>query len=249
MGEISQRDDFAYRLLKNHLKEGMRVLDIGCGSGDVSFLAAQIVGEKGSVTGIDNNTSLLDMGKRRLEESTLKNLSFIEKDLKDISDLEEKYDAITGRWVLMYLPDPEKTLALLKKLLVPGGIMIFQESDAMGARLNQDFPCLGKVQDWIWETVKKEGGDIHIGSKLYALMKQNDLRIEDYISENVLQTAESGSDLAWVVKMMMPRLIEHGIIAEETDMNSLECELEKELSESSIAFLRDMAFGICAVKE
>lgn len=127
--------------------------------------------------------------------------------------------------------------------------MIFQESDAMGANLNQDFPCHEKVQDWIWETVKKEGGDVHIGSKLYALMKQNDLRIEDYISENVLQTAESGSDLAWVVKMMLPRLIEHGIITEETDMESLECKLKKELSGSKKAFLRDMAFGICSVKE
>lgn len=47
------------------LRPGMRVLDVGCGAGDVTFLAARIVGPTGSVTGVDAAPRALDVADRK----------------------------------------------------------------------------------------------------------------------------------------------------------------------------------------
>ncbi len=44
---------------------GMRVLDVGCGAGDVSFLAAELVGPTGAVVGIDSNPGVLNLARQR----------------------------------------------------------------------------------------------------------------------------------------------------------------------------------------
>ncbi len=53
------REDFSKTLLKKALQPGMRVMDIGCGSGELTRLAADIVGKEGDVVGIDINEQLL----------------------------------------------------------------------------------------------------------------------------------------------------------------------------------------------
>jgi len=57
------------RLLRNAgIEAGMRVLDLGCGAGDVSVLAAELVGPEGSVVGIDRSQEVLNVAKERARE-------------------------------------------------------------------------------------------------------------------------------------------------------------------------------------
>src|SRR6266699_6514702 len=59
---------FTRRLLKDAgLRAGMQVLDVGCGPGDVSLLAAELVGEQGSVIGVDTNASVLQIAQARAQ--------------------------------------------------------------------------------------------------------------------------------------------------------------------------------------
>ena len=58
---------FTERLMRNaEIGPGMRVLDVGCGAGDVSMLAAELVGPSGSVVGIDGNPQVVDLASRRV---------------------------------------------------------------------------------------------------------------------------------------------------------------------------------------
>jgi 2-polyprenyl-3-methyl-5-hydroxy-6-metoxy-1,4-benzoquinol methylase len=84
---------------------GMRVLDIGCGTGDVSFLAARRVGPTGMVLGIDRAPEAVELAQRRARQAGLTNVSFAVHDLSDLT-LTAPVDALIGRLVLMYLGDP-----------------------------------------------------------------------------------------------------------------------------------------------
>lgn len=58
------------RLLRNAgIDAGMRVLDLGCGAGDVSMLAPERVGPEGSIVGIDRNQERLNVAKSRPERT------------------------------------------------------------------------------------------------------------------------------------------------------------------------------------
>lgn len=60
------RIDFTIQLLIDAgIADGMRVLDAGCGSGDVAFLLSRIVGMTGEVVGIDHDTGALDRARNR----------------------------------------------------------------------------------------------------------------------------------------------------------------------------------------
>ncbi|WP_309570182.1 methyltransferase domain-containing protein [Deinococcus sp.] len=59
------------------LREGIRVLDIGCGAGDVSFLARSLVGDCGSVTGVDRSPDAVAAARNRAHSAGLTNVEFM----------------------------------------------------------------------------------------------------------------------------------------------------------------------------
>ena len=81
----------------------MRVLDIGCGVGDVSFLAARIIGSDGAVVGVDCSSEAVDVASARAVEGGLTNVQFVVADGATVT-LPEPVDMVVGRLVLMYLP-------------------------------------------------------------------------------------------------------------------------------------------------
>ena len=107
-----------YRTLIPILKEGMSVLDIGCGTGAISKDIANIVGETGNVVGIDNTANIIESGKETYKE--VKNLELKHIDLFDFES-EEKFDLIIAARVLQWLNNPKEALLKMKKLLKPNG--------------------------------------------------------------------------------------------------------------------------------
>jgi ubiquinone/menaquinone biosynthesis C-methylase UbiE len=240
-----KRNDFTERLIREHIEPGMHVLDVGCGNGEISLMIAAAVGANGSVHGIDTNPDAISTASSSAAAQGLHNCTFSVGDINCAPG--EKFDVIFGRRILMYVPDPARTVQSLKAALKSGGIMLFQESDESGTILNgEEMPLHVQVQNWIWETVRREGGHTHIGSEMYGLMKAAGLSVRDYQTDVTLQTAETGTDLSWVVQMMIPRMKALGVPA---DCRQLEERLRKESQSASAGFVRDLAFGICACKE
>ncbi len=87
------------------LLHGMRVLDVGCGVGDVSLLAARLVGADGNVLGVDKASSSVETARRRVASLGVTNARFEEADLATF-ETNQEFDAVVGRLVLLYLPDP-----------------------------------------------------------------------------------------------------------------------------------------------
>lgn len=106
---------------------GMRVLDIGCGVGDVSLLAGKLVGPTGRVLGVDRSAEAVDIAERRATESGQCYWTRFTVGELDKFSPDETFDAVIGRLVLMYLPDPAATLRRLAGFVRPGGLIAFQE--------------------------------------------------------------------------------------------------------------------------
>jgi ubiquinone/menaquinone biosynthesis C-methylase UbiE len=105
---------------------GMRVLDIGCGVGDVTMLVAQLVGPAGWVVSIDMDQASIETAQKRASAVGLYNTTFHRADISTFTD-GVPYDAIVGRLVLEFLPDPIAAICRLSALLRQGGIMALQE--------------------------------------------------------------------------------------------------------------------------
>ena len=103
------------------LRRGMRVLDLGSGTGYPALLDAQTVGPDGSVTGIDLAEQMLEVARRKASSLGLSNVTFREDDVTTLPFEAHSFDAITSRFCLMFLPDVPKAVAEIARVLKPGG--------------------------------------------------------------------------------------------------------------------------------
>jgi 2-polyprenyl-3-methyl-5-hydroxy-6-metoxy-1,4-benzoquinol methylase len=152
------------------LRPGMRVLDVGCGPGDVSFVAARLVGPQGSVIGIDA-ADIVELARARAAEHGFTSVRFEQTTVGDLK-LDEPVDAVIGRLILMHLPDPVATLRQLAGLIRPGGVIAFSEFDMTGARSVPDLPLWLAARDAIIETFTAMGLDPTFAATLPTLFQR-----------------------------------------------------------------------------
>jgi ubiquinone/menaquinone biosynthesis C-methylase UbiE len=148
------------------LRPGMRVLDIGCGPGDVSFIAARLVGPTGTVLGVDAAPEMVELARARAVEKDLSAVQFTQAAIDAIA-LAEPVDAVIGRLILMHLPDPAATLRHLSSFVRSGGVIAFSENDIAGARSIPDLPLFEQVTTGIVRAFEAMGLSPRFGTTLH----------------------------------------------------------------------------------
>ena len=242
------RLDFTTRLLIDAgIGEGMRILDVGCGSGDVSFLLCDLVGRDGEIIGVDHDAAAIAFARQRTAGHAL---TFLEGDLQELPDSVGTFDAIVGRRVLMYQRDAAATIRALSKCLRPGGIMVFQEHDTTMAPASvEPFPLHERAQRWLQQMLAREGADLHIGFNLHGIFTQAGLTVESVRAECLVQTPDAPYSLGAIVRACLPRIIALGVAsAEEVDIETLQARLDQERLASSGIYVGDVMFGSWARK-
>src|SRR3984957_15524820 len=115
--------------LSAELEPGMRVLDLGCGMGDVSLLVAKLVGPSGRVTGIDRDRVVIEKARERIrEEGRDTQIEFLHEELFSFQ-ADRRFDAVVGRYVLLYQPDPVAAIRHAAEQVRPEEIIVFHEMD------------------------------------------------------------------------------------------------------------------------
>lgn len=103
------------------LQPGERVLDVACGTGLVTFRAAEAVAPDGTVTATDLSEGMLELGQEAARQSGTDNVSFEHMDAENLSLPDESFDAALCSLGLMYVPNPDRALEELYRVLVRGG--------------------------------------------------------------------------------------------------------------------------------
>ena len=153
------------------VRDGMRVLDIGCGSGDVSCLVAEVVGPTGRVLGVDRGEKAVGRARERAAAERMSNVDFRVSEIGDLAQRRDEgsFDALVGRFVLMHQADPADVLAAAARHVKPGGVVVMIESwmDLARARHSEPHSTLyDRIVHFKCEVVRSAGADVDAGGRL-----------------------------------------------------------------------------------
>lgn len=179
---------------------GMRILDVGSGAGDVAFLAAELVGPTGHVVGVDLDRAAVETARRRAEALGLGQVTFRQGDVRSLA-LDESFDGVVGRLVLMYLGSPVEVLRQVAAHVRPGGVVVFQELD-----LNQSTAAWSLPEGTLWsetgrlliETFLRAGMQPRMGRRLFAEFNAAGLSIPEMRDEALVGGGPDFEGYLWL---------------------------------------------------
>ena len=226
-------EPFTRRMLQQAgVSQGMRVLDVGSGAGDVALLCAALVGPTGEVVGMDRAPAAVEASRERARSAGFGNVIFAVGDPAGMP-FNEPFDAVVGRLVLMHQPDPVAMLRKLSHLLRRGGIVAFQEFDIGGARSFPPSRTFEQGLEWIAAALAATGADNRMGVKLYPAFVEAGLPAP---SMSLDAGIWGGPDnpaammVSEVIRSLLPVLVKAGIATEaQVAIDSLQDRIQQEL--------------------
>lgn len=228
---------------------GMSVVDVGCGPGDVTLLAADLVGPAGSVTGVDGAPEGLALARSRAKRAGLRMVRYEEADV-DSWLPDEPVDAVVGRLILMHLPDPAATLVRLAGAVRPGGVVAFQDVVLATRRAEPDLPLVDAFNGWVLQTLRRAGRPVDLGLRLAALFREAGLPEAGLIAGQPVERGAGAlgySIMAGDVVSLLPRMEHFGIAeAAEVGPESFERRLREEAAAADATLLSPLMVGAWA---
>jgi ubiquinone/menaquinone biosynthesis C-methylase UbiE len=191
---------------------GMHVLDLGSGMGDVALLAGDIVGPGGRVMGLDCDGNALDRARERTKQNGCASwVSFQAVNLADFFTT-ERFDAIIGRYVLLYQTDPAATIRHFASFLKDGGIVLFHEADFDNYIRSPSFPpceLYDQVYAVIAEVFRRGGAPPDFGRRLGKTFLDAGLSFSTIAAEAVIGGGRRSFLIPWVaatIVSLAPRM-------------------------------------------
>lgn len=235
------------------IASGMRVIEIGCGNGEVTQVLADLVGPSGTVVAIDHNENVLAMARERLKDQGVNQVQFVSADVTgDLSPLEplqdESFDVLAGRRVLMYLQDPSEVLRRLTRWLRSGGLVVFEETDStMVPARTSPLAAHDQATAWLRSMLIAEGANPAMGFALPTTFVQAGLNFERIRAEAVIEGQGTQYPLSTLLKLMQPRLVSVGI-ATQAEVDTLAARLDSESRDPTHVHIWAMSFYAWAYK-
>jgi len=153
-----------------HLREGMSLLDSGCGSGTITLGLAQRVGP-GRVTGIDISEEQIEKARTAAIEQGIKNAEFKVADAHELPFEDETFDAVWSSGLLEHLREPERALKEMRRTLKTGGVIGLRGVD-YGGFLFAPRGRIDHVKDLMARVIERDGGNMEIGREQPRLLRE-----------------------------------------------------------------------------
>jgi len=136
------------------------------------MLAARLVGPAGEVVGVERDTRSIARARTRVDDAGLDNVVFTQSDVRQLP-VDKPFDAVVGRFILQFLPDPVVALQFMSQMVRPGGIVAFHEPCwSPILPLAAHLPLWSACASLIRESLESSGGNTEMGLTLYRTFQQ-----------------------------------------------------------------------------
>ncbi|MCL2430120.1 MAG: class I SAM-dependent methyltransferase [Alphaproteobacteria bacterium] len=244
---------FTERLLREAgIGPGMRVLDLGCGAGDVAMLAAELVGPNGVVVGIDRNAGALASARERACQGSYSNICFHHGAVEDFRD-PVPFDLAIGRYILMHQANPGAFIRSAASHVRHGGVVAFQEPSLLPAGavaiafhepslsdVDQVLPTVAlhrQCLDWIGTAAASAGARLDSTDHIEWHFRAEGLK-PHFFWEIPVGADSKTPILAWVastVRSVLPQLEKCGAASpEQIDIETLEERLREAVRAANV---------------
>jgi ubiquinone/menaquinone biosynthesis C-methylase UbiE len=157
-------------LTRAGLREGSRVLEVGCGTGSMTTWIAKKVGKSGRVMAVDASEKQLEIARKAVEKSGVSNVEFTCSTIQTLEPSGD-FDLAYSRLLLMHLKDPVGVLLSLRRFLKQGGVMACEEPHSSSLTTAPRNECIERLNAMFIELGNLQGLDFNIGDKLLGMMR------------------------------------------------------------------------------
>jgi ubiquinone/menaquinone biosynthesis C-methylase UbiE len=203
------------------IQPGMRVMDVGCGVGDTTFLAADLVGPNGFVVGIDRSADAIASARQRSQAISRPNVQFVEGDLGSRIADQEPFDAVVGRYVLVHQPDIVAALWSLRDLVRPGGVIAFHEIELGTTHVTDpSSELVERVRFWLREAFRLGGVQLDAVSQMSRYFYEAGLGWPETSIHTTVSSGPDGFGPDWIVSTLrsLASLLEKGGVATASEL-------------------------------
>jgi SAM-dependent methyltransferase len=225
--------------------DGTAVVDLYCGDGDLSLAAADHVGRRGRVVGIDSCAHAIDTARRRAVLHGYNAVTFSSADMYEFRPA-SPFDAAISRYVLTGQRDPVGFLRSVSRFVRPGGVLAIHEMDmSRGIRSVPPLPDLRYINHIIEDSLDRIGVLPDAGGRLIDLFDEAGLPLPTVVSESIVASGHDRSIfalIASVVRCLMPHLAADEIARLDVDT------MEERLRQSAMNLRSQVEFipQVCA---
>jgi ubiquinone/menaquinone biosynthesis C-methylase UbiE len=212
-------------LMRAGLAPGMRVADIGCGTGVVADWIAEQIGPSGEVVGVDISPDQVEQALAAARERGRTNVTFQVESAHATGLPRGGFDLVFSRFMLMHVPDPAAAVRELAALVRPGGVLALEDGDFQSPFCEPPLPAFDRCFALYRAVVAARGADPLVGPKLYRMALDADFeRPEVTLAQPVFTSGEEKRLPEWTLEECLPAITGAGLATEE-EVRSLAREL------------------------
>jgi SAM-dependent methyltransferase len=195
---------------------GSRVLDLGCGAMGILGPLSKLVGDDGTVVGLDSDPTQLAAAQSFVKETRLTNVSIVEGDAFNTGLPAEQFDLVHIRFLFAPIGRDADLLAEMLRLVRPGGIIAIQEPDASCWNVAPPNGSWSTLKAAILAAFRAGGGDFDAGCRTFGMLRTAGLQ---EISQRNAVLAATGHHpykrlpLQFAASLR-PRILDGGLLSE-----------------------------------
>ncbi|MEP7234378.1 MAG: class I SAM-dependent methyltransferase [Ignavibacteriota bacterium] len=197
--------------------EGWKCLDVGAGPGFVSMDLRKRVGESGEVAALEPAKYYLEHFETEAAARGWENITLINGTAETATLPTEHFDLIFVRWVIGFVPDPEKFILNLLPSLKKGGVIAIQDYLYSGLGLYPKGGAFDGALEMVIKHWAASGGDAFVAAKIPAIFRKHGVELIGY-SPNCLAGGPDSDVIEWADRFFtkhMHLMVETGATTKE----------------------------------